>query len=279
MTRGIVSYPTPMPEEDLDYIEISKLLYELSGINLGPEKINLMRARLTRRIRETESKNIRDYLNLLNSPHGQEEHPHLISALTTNYTNFFREPHHFKILTDLIIPDLTNKGRQDINILSAGCSSGQEPVSIAIAIADHSKTSLRKVKIVGTDIDTDILKKASSFTYTDQEVSSLSPALLRRHFTTAGGRYRAEPHIREAIKYREMNLNARWSTSERHDIIFYRNVAIYFDHETQIQIWNRIINTLPVGGYLLVGHSERVPDTLRKSIRQFSPNSYQKTSP
>ncbi|MDN3711705.1 CheR family methyltransferase [Paracoccus cavernae] len=168
--------------EDEIYVKISNILHDLSGINLGPEKINLMRARLIKRMRETGVQNIADYLDLLNSPSAHEEFPHLISALTTNYTNFFREPHHFKVLIETVLPALEARGARTINIWSAGCSSGQEPVSIAITLADRLGTAFHRVRILGTDIDREILTKASSFSYQEQEVSGIPRSSLIKYF-------------------------------------------------------------------------------------------------
>lgn len=264
------------PAEEKLYARVSQIVYRAAGIVLGKEKNNLIKARLTRRISETGSASLESYVARIEG-HGQnEELPHLVSALTTNYTHFFRENHHFDSLRNEALPEITARAPANIRIWSAGCSSGQEPLSIAITAAEYSVAYAARTKIVGTDIDRTILQKASTAEYQDLEINGIPKDLLKKHFSIQDGTYKPSPTIKEMIAYQELNLHGKWSFPFKFDVIFCRNVMIYFDVESQNKLWDKLIGQLADGGWLFIGHSERIPDSLREKVTPVGNTTYRK---
>ena len=233
---------------------------ERTGIHLTESKRNLVYNRLASRIRRLGIGSFNDYFKVVEES-GSDEIEQFVNALTTNVTSFFRELHHFEFLTGTVIPQLRKKRR--IRIWSAGCSTGMEPYSIAMVLRQNlSENELLDLKIIATDLDTTVLETAANGIYPDKVAESIGPERLRQFvFKGKGkqaGNVRMRPELQKLITFRHLNLMAEWPFSEPFDVIFCRNVVIYFDKETQKNLWRRYSQLLVPSGYLFVGHSESI---------------------
>jgi chemotaxis protein methyltransferase CheR len=267
---------------DSEFEFIRSVVYERSRINLGPDKRELVSARVGKRLRATNAATLGDYCTLLQAPDADEELAHLIDAISTNHTFFFREMAHFHFLRDRAVPELTARARAEnwraFRVWSAASSSGEEAYSIAITLADC--LGAMPWHIEGTDISNRILAKASAAIYREETVSRLDPAVLRAHFQRGvgpqAGNYRVKAALRDHVSFRHLNLLAGEPPfREPFQVIFCRNVMIYFDRPTQEELVARLVRRLVPGGYLLVGHSESLTH-LRHGLRTVQPAVYQK---
>ena len=245
---------------DEDFRSLASLARSEFGLSLAESKKPLVYSRLARRLRSRHLSRFQDYMSLLKNPGEEDERLELISALTTNVTSFFREKHHFETLKQQLVPELKDQKR--IRLWSAGCSSGQEPYSVAMTLmAELPDNAVRNLRILATDIDPVIVRKAKAATYPQDDLQSI-PLQLRERFTTKtsaqGGQFQIAPEARELITFGELNLMETWPFQGPFDAILCRNVAIYFDQDTQQVLWQRFAEKLRVGGYLFIGHSERV---------------------
>ena len=248
---------------DQDFDQLRQIIYSYAGIVIGPEKRSMMRARLQKRVTALQMGSMAEYLKLVSGALGATERDKFISSLTTNVTSFFRESHHFTLLTQTILPELAAEDRK-ISIWSAGCSSGQEPYSIAMTILDHMPSLASSIRITASDIDTNILQKAKDAVYKPGELTGLRPEHRARYFQPVrgaahSGELQANSSLTSMVDFRQINLNAHWQVTQPHDVIFFRNVAIYFDANTQRSLWRKFHSALRPGGWLLLGHSERIP--------------------
>ncbi|MFV0409445.1 MAG: CheR family methyltransferase [Paracoccus sp. (in: a-proteobacteria)] len=280
--KGIISGEWLMTDQEFDHLR--KLVHRTSGIVVGADKRNLIRARLQRRLASLQLRSLSDYLELINTSGGHDEQALLISLLTTNVTSFFRESAHFTLLNDTILPSLHNL-QEPVQIWSAGCSSGQEPYSAAISIADHHPLLQRNCAILASDIDLAILDTARAAIYRDQDLNGLDPDQITRHFlpvtdpgTAANGKWRLDPKVASLVEFQQLNLNAHWSIHQRFHVIFCRNVAIYFSIQDQRRLWGKFAAALHPGGWLLIGHAERVPADLHHLLQPSGITAYQRPS-
>lgn len=251
---------------DADYEFIRGLVYSHSRINLGPDKKELVSARLGKRLRETKITSISEYCRYLQEQESEEELSHLIDAISTNYTFFFREIEHFEFLTKTILPEMTRRRAVEkwgsFNVWSAACASGEEPYSIAINLAEHfGPEPLWPWRIEATDISHKILQRARVGIYREESISKVSPAALKKHFQKGfgpqDGNFRVKPHIQHGVTFRQLNLlDGTFPFTEPFHLIFCRNVMIYFDRATQEELVHKLMQRLVPGGYLFVGHSE-----------------------
>jgi chemotaxis protein methyltransferase CheR len=189
----------------------------------------------------------------------------MLSALTTNVTRFFREPHHFEHLRDVVLPKLLAGARSGakIRIWSSACSSGEEPYSVALTLLGlEAKAAEFDIKVLATDIDPEIVARAQAGRYPEAAVADVPEALRRRHFRPASGgsqdEVEASDEVRALVSFRRLNLHSDWPMKGAFHAIFCRNVAIYFDEPTQQSLWSRFATKLEAGGHLYIGHSERV---------------------
>jgi chemotaxis protein methyltransferase CheR len=247
-----------------DFSQIAALLYEQAGITLSDSKATLVYSRLAKRLRTLGLASFADYIDLVSAPGGADERATMLNALTTNVTRFFREPHHFDHLRDVIVgPRMAAlKAGGRMRIWSAGCSSGQEPYSIAITVLSLIPDAANlDVKILATDIDTRILQTGREGVYGEEAVSPI-PAEARGKFLErdprAPGQWRVGAAARSMVVFKELNLIGQWPVKGPFDAIFCRNVVIYFDEPTQERIWGRFAPLLGEQGRLYIGHSERV---------------------
>ncbi len=253
----------PLTRRDLN--EIASMIYSDAGIALNDSKASLVYSRLSKHIRNLGLPGFRAYCQLVSSPEGAAERREMLSHLTTNFTRFFRENHHFEHLRDEVLPGLIQRAKSGgrVRIWSAASSDGQEPYSIGLTVFQAFPNVLDyDFKILATDIDPKILAIARQGAYDEQALETVSPAVRKQWFKEveiAGRRkWQVDDRLKRLITYNELNLMAQWPFKGKFDVIFCRNVVIYFDEPTQVRIWNRFCDLLPVGGHLYIGHSERV---------------------
>jgi len=253
----------PLTRRDLN--EIAAMIYSDAGIALNDSKASLVYSRLSKHIRNLGLSGFRAYCQLVASPEGSAERREMLSHLTTNFTRFFRENHHFEHLRDEVLPGLIQRAKSGgrVRIWSAASSDGQEPYSIALTVFQAFPNVLDyDFKILATDIDPKILAIARQGAYDEQALETVSPAIRKQWFKEVeiGGRrkFQVDDRLKRLITYNELNLMAQWPFKGKFDVIFCRNVVIYFDEPTQMRIWTRFADLLPIGGNLYIGHSERV---------------------
>lgn len=248
---------------DKDFVRFRELIYREAGINLSDAKKALLQARLTRRIRHLGIETFSEYYDyLIANP--EDEMVNFINALTTNKTEFFRESRHFHFMIEDALPEFDTMGLDTLRIWSAGCSSGQEPYTIAMSLSEYYN-GIKKpdIKILATDIDTQMLEKAESGIYPEEQVAEIEDQLLRKYFMKGvgsnHGAYRVKDFLKKLISFRRLNLlDEKYPMKRKFDIIFCRNVVIYFDKPTQKMLFNRLGDNLADHGYLFIGHSENI---------------------
>ena len=267
-----------------DYARLCKLIYSEAGIHLGAEKKTMLEVRIKRRLKALDVESYGQYCENLFAHNGlKHEITHLIDVVTTNKTDFFREPAHFNFLAGRALPELTgrNPGRR-FQIWSAGCSSGEEPYTMAIVLSEYALAHPGfRFRILASDISTTVLKKAEQGVYTDEIVAPVQPLLRRKYFMRSrdpgSDRVRVVPELRQGIEFRRLNfMDADYGVAEKLDAIFCRNVIIYFDRPTQERILARLCNCLLPGGYLFVGHAETLHD-MNLPLEPVAPALYRRT--
>jgi chemotaxis protein methyltransferase CheR len=271
-----------------EYHFIRDLVYQHSRINLGSDKRELVSARLAKRLRAIRVPGVTAYCDLLRSPNGQEELGHLIDAISTNHTYFFREEDHFSALGDLILPELEQRRERErwpqLRIWSAACSSGEEPYSIAIFLAERFRQRpLWPWQIEATDISRRILKRAEQGVYARDALTRVPRHLLKTYFETGygpqDGNHRVRAALRERVRFHYLNLlEGPPPFPAGFQVIFCRNVMIYFDRPTQQELVERLSRLLVPGGYLLVGHSESLTG-INHPLKLVRPATYRSPGP
>jgi len=248
---------------DEDFRSLRELVREVSGITLSEAKRELVYGRLSRRLRALGLTSFRDYRALLAGPEGKEEIGEFTNAVTTNLTSFFRENHHFEYLRDHVLAPLADGAsrRRRVRLWSAGCSTGEEPYSIAMTIAETLPDWQRHdIRILATDLDTDVLRRAATGIYTEDRVRGLSQRRRQTYFTPVqekgGTAYRFDPQLAGLISFRQLNLMHPLPMRGPLDAIFCRNVVIYFDKDTQRQLFTRMAPLQAPDALLFLGHSE-----------------------
>jgi len=248
---------------DKDFDRIRKLVIEHTGISLSDAKRNLVYGRLAKRLRKMEIGDFGSYIQLLESPAGEEELANFTNAITTNLTSFFRENHHFEFLKSDVLPRLLrdNASTKKIRVWSAGCSTGEEPYSVAMAIREVIPESKDwDIKILATDLDTNVLAHAQAGIYSLERINNISKSRLKRWFMRGKGDLKDSVKIRSElqnlISFRQLNLMNPWPIKNQFDVIFCRNVVIYFDKPTQKVLFKRYHEVLKDTGHMFIGHSE-----------------------
>ncbi|MCB1777007.1 MAG: protein-glutamate O-methyltransferase CheR [Candidatus Competibacteraceae bacterium] len=248
---------------DQDFQRIRRIINQVAGISLADSKRELVYSRLSRRLRQRGFRRFQDYCDYLEPGDDEDELREFVNALTTNLTSFFRELHHFEFLANELFPALMHSrgsGNRRIRIWSAGCSTGEEPYSIAIVLREVLPTTGWDVKILATDLDSNVLATAERGIYEWSRVKDLSESRLRRWFqkgrNAQAGWVRVAPALRDLITFRQLNLMDDWPMRGPFDLIFCRNVLIYFSKATQAVLFERYADILAEQGHLFVGHSE-----------------------
>lgn len=244
---------------DEQFRRIAQIIGDHAGIVLGDAKKHLVYGRLVRRLRILGLPGFDEYLELINSPSSQE-FEQFVNALTTNLTSFFREPAHFDFLESTLIPGLVSrKSDRIIRVWSAGCSTGEEPYSIAMSILDVLPRDW-SVRILATDLDSDVVARAQAGIYPAERLAGVSDARIKRYFLKGKGEHldkvKVRPEVAELITFKPLNLLHQWPFKKSFDIVFCRNVVIYFDKVTQATLFNRFADVLDTKAHLFVGHSE-----------------------
>jgi chemotaxis protein methyltransferase CheR len=245
--------------------KIAEIAYRESGLTLVEEKTSMIQSRLRHRLRELGIGTFADYCGFVASDAGGAERRMLISALTTNVSHFFRERHHFEELARIVGERLARlRAGASLRLWSAGCSNGQEALSAAMCLLELApELADLDLRILATDIDPEVLRFATAARYPARMTAGIPPDLLKRYFDIDGEDagepvYAARPVLTRLIRYRELNLLSDWPMRGRFDVIFCRNVVIYFDAATQAALWPRFRAALPDDGTLFLGHSERI---------------------
>ena len=263
---------------DADFQTIADLAMRDFGLHLTLAKRDLVYSRLLKRLRSLDLDNFHEYCALLTSTQGEAERTAMLSALTTNVTHFFREEHHFKLLREVALPPLIKIAREGgrVRIWSAGCSAGQEPYSLAFTVLSLCPEAAKlNFRILATDVDAEILAKADAGNYPEEERKAVPDALQKFIGPTQGGRFLIGPAARELITFGRLNLIENWPISGPFQLIFCRNVAIYFDKPTQAKLWARFGELMAPNGHLCIGHSERVAGPAEQMFRAVGVTAYQ----
>ncbi|MCP4375922.1 MAG: protein-glutamate O-methyltransferase [bacterium] len=249
---------------ECQFDEISDFVKSVCGIDLGEGKKQLVKARLTKRLRKLKLDNFSDYMDHVRNDTGGVELIHMLDAISTNLTSFFRENDHFEHLANEILPMvIRNSGQTNrrLRIWSAGCSSGEEPYTIAMLLNENIP-NIRSwdTKILATDISTQILARASDGIYNTERTKTIPPQLKSKYFdrveTKPQQLFRVKDTLSSLIHFGRLNLMKHWPMKGPFDVIFCRNVMIYFDKITQGKLINRFYDLLAPGGTLFIGHSE-----------------------
>jgi chemotaxis protein methyltransferase CheR len=252
-----------------DYARLCDLIYTQAGIHLGSEKKTMLEARIKRRLKVLMLPTFENYCDYLFGSKGlKDELVPLIDVVTTNKTDFFREPRHFDFLVQRALGDLTAEGRggRQLMVWSAGCSTGEEPYTLAIILSEYALTHPGfRFRILATDISTTVLAKAEVGVFSSEAVSPVPSALKRKYFMRSRDsgpeRLRIVPELRKMVEFRRLNfMDSNYGLSDKADAIFCRNVIIYFDRPTQEAILKKLTNNLVPRGYMFVGHAETLHD-------------------
>lgn len=248
---------------DSDFEKFKELIYREAGIHLTEMKKALVQARLTKRIRALGLVSFSDYHRYL-LENSEEEMVNFINSITTNKTEFFRESKHFEFINDFVLPNLEEKKVNRIRIWSAGCSTGEEPYTLAITVLEYFRDrALPDVKILATDIDTTVLEKGQRGIYREDQLVNMDRDLIQRYFLRGkgedAGHYQVKDFVKRLVFFRRLNLQMdAYPMKGPFHMIFCRNVIIYFDKDTQKRLFERFYRYLDDDGYLFIGHSENI---------------------
>ena len=267
---------------DQDFVRFCDFVYQRCGITLNENKRDLVHSRLAKRLRSLGLDNYKEYFDLLyNGRDNESEIVNLLDAISTNVTYFFREDKHFNFLADTVIPELKSTKKREserkIRLWSAGCSTGEEPYSLAITFAENMTLENWDFRILATDISTNVLSHARKGAYDRERLRNVSGVLLKKYFTGSrdGRCFRVREKLISDIKFARLNLMHDFPFKGRFDSIFCRNVMIYFDRPTQEQLVNKFSSFLNPGGYLMIGHSESLTNVSHDLI-YVQPSLYRK---
>lgn len=248
---------------DKHFNRVKKLVMDKAGIALSDKKVDLVYGRLARRLRALNINSFDQYLKLLKE-NTNDELIEFVNSITTNLTSFFREQHHFDFLSNTALKYLLNKRKSEkrLRIWSAGCSTGEEPYSIAMTLMEKiPDINSWDIKILATDIDTNVLNIASEGIYDAQRIEGIDKSRVRKWFLKAKSTRKSDlvkvnPKLRELITFKQLNLMNDWPMKGEFDLLFCRNVVIYFNKDTQRVLFDRYANILKEDAYMFLGHSE-----------------------
>ncbi|HEX8660986.1 MAG TPA: protein-glutamate O-methyltransferase [Brevundimonas sp.] len=248
-----------------DFRQIAEILHGHAGIALNEGKAALVYSRLAKRLRILGLRSFRDYCALVQGVDGVDERQAMTAALTTNVTRFFRESHHFDHLRDVVMPGLAERARRGgrVRLWSAACSNGQEPYSMAMTVLSVlPEAADLDVRILATDIDPNMVAEGRAGLYSEEALAPAPPLLRHRWFDKAPAHgpnmLSANATLRRLVSFKELNLIGDWPMRGKFDVIFCRNVVIYFDDATQERVWGRFLPLMTPDATLFIGHSERV---------------------
>lgn len=268
---------------DSEFAKLSSFIYTTAGIKMPPAKRIMLQSRLQKRLRELNIPDFKTYTDYVLSEKGQkEELVHMLDVVSTNKTDFFREPIHFDFLRDHILPEFYDNGGRTLKLWSAGSSSGEEAYTIAIVISEflRQRGPGLDFAIMGTDISTRILKAAVNAVYKEEKVQGIPLELKQRYFLKSKNRenptVRVHPDLRRKARFQRLNfMDASYNISETFDVVFCRNVLIYFDRKTQEEVIRKQCTKLKTGGYFFLGHSESIM-SMDLPLKSLKPTIFQK---
>ena len=262
--------PAPLCSMNMrEFERFSALIYDEAGIKMPPAKKTMLEARLQKRIKVLGMYSFQEYADFIFSPAGRDQEMiHLIDVVTTNTTDFFREPFHFDFLVREVLPELRRtRGvgetpNQPFRIWSAGCSTGEEPYTMAMVLAEYAAANPGfRFNILASDICTQVIQKAATAVYTEDRTDTIPLAMKKKYLMRSKDRtkslVRIAPELRSCITFKRVNfMDDHFGINDKMDVIFCRNVVIYFDKETQARLMHKFHRQLAGGGYLFIGHSE-----------------------
>jgi len=275
-------YKAKLTQEDFN--RLSSFIYRESGIKMPPVKRVMLQSRLQKRLKELKMSSFKEYCSYVFSNEGlNSEIIHMLDVVSTNKTDFFREPNHFDFLTSNILPEMVanSKHNKFLKVWSAGCSSGEEPYTIAIVLFEFFASHLGyDFSILGTDISTAILQKAIDAVYKEDKVEGIPLELKRKYMLRSKDRtnptIKIIPQLRSKVHYERLNfMDEYYNLKDYFDIVFCRNVLIYFDRQTQEKVINKLCIKLNTGGYFFLGHSESIMN-MNVPLKQIKPTVFQK---
>ncbi len=275
--------PTEFRFEPADHAAISAFAYDAAGILLPPGKMQLVYGRLAPRVRARGLTRFADYVALIDQD--DAERTRALDALTTNHTSFFREAHHYDHFIEQAWPALDQRlaTRGKVRIWSAACSSGEEPYSLLMAMFGNERGNGQRLartdlRVLGTDLSTEILDAARTGRYSLETAASIPPMLRGLWTTRVGDSVEVHPLVRERVAFRKLNLLEAWPMRGLFDAIFCRNVMIYFDEATKERLQTRLADHLVPGGFLYIGHSERLAATVAPRFTCVGRTTFQKVA-
>jgi chemotaxis protein methyltransferase CheR len=274
----VVSYK---PLTDKLFKDFSSLVYQQTGIFLKPEKRELLNARLGKRLRQCQISGFEEYYKYVLNDSSGEELIHLIDAVSTNFTSFFREKTHFDYLSSNVLKEFADQGMSgEFKVWSAACSSGEEPYTLSIVLNEFAAREKRfHFSIQATDISTRVLALAQQGVYGADKVQTMPKELVKRYFQKGKGKsegyVKVKKELSQPISFRRFNLMHQYPWQGELDVIFCRNVMIYFNRETQQQLVDKFYTCLKPGGHLFIGHSESLT-AINHRFRQVTTTGYKK---
>ena len=267
-----------------EFDKLSRFIYKESGIKMPPVKRIMLQSRLQKRLRELNMASYKEYIDYVFSTEGLNgEIIHMLDVVSTNKTDFFREPIHFDFLVQTALPELIQQrgANRTVKIWSAGCSSGEEPYTIAMVLADFAeKNPGFDFSIIGTDISTQILQKAADAVYKEDRVSIIPLETKRKYFLRSKDRtnptVKVSPNLRKKVRFGRLNfMDTYYDIPETFDVVFCRNVLIYFDRETQAKVIQKLCEKLRPDGYFFLGHSESIMN-MQVPLKQVKPTIFKR---
>ena len=268
-----------------EFERLSRYIHQEYGIKLAPVKQVMLQGRLMKRLNALGIPTFKDYIDFVFSPEGkQSELIHMIDVVTTNKTDFFREASHFDFLRSHILPAFASRqpNTGPFRVWNAGCSSGEEPYTTAMVLQEYYNTHHRPdFQILATDLSTDILVKARTAIYPEQRIAVVPMSLKKKYFLrskdTAKKLVRVVPELRRKVTFGRLNfMSANYAVDTNMDVIFCRNVLIYFDKPTQETVINKLCLNLKKGGYFFLGHSESITN-MNVPLEQIVPTVFRRT--
>ena len=254
-------------DEGLNIVTFHRLaafIYEYSGVKMPPSKITMLEGRLRRRLRATGLSNFEEYCDHLFDKDGEGELVNFIDAVTTNKTDFFREPRHFDVMQGPVLSDLADRGHREIRAWSSACSTGAEPYTMAMILEEAvARRDIDSYAILATDLSSDVLQQAHRAVYDAQFLDPVPQELASKYLMQPLARHRTEmrvsPKLRRRVSFARLNLmDESYPVGDAMHMIFCRNVLIYFDKQTQRKVLSRLCECLLPGGFLFIGHSESI---------------------
>ena len=276
----LVYYDAKLSDKDFD--RLSKFIYQQYGIKMPKAKHIMLQSRLQKRLRALQMPSFSDYVDYVFSPAGEVEIISMMDVVSTNKTDFFRENQHFEFLMDTVLPELVEINRQNfIKIWSAGCSSGEEPYTLSIVLSEYARKARGfDFQILGSDLSTIVLEKAVTAVYPEEKVDVIPLELKKKYLLKSKHRtnptVRIVPELSSKTSFMRLNfMDEVYNAPQNFDIIFCRNVLIYFDRETQEKVINKLCRHLRQDGYFFLGHSESVTG-INVPLKQIRPTVFKK---